>query len=68
MKLCYITRIKNLKGNIVSPSHNKTRRSFSINLHFKRVWSEANNSWSRRKVSSSGLRVLDKFTYRNRSV
>ncbi|KAH0998148.1 50S ribosomal protein L28 [Candidatus Tremblaya phenacola] len=67
MKLCYITRKKNLKGNLVSFSHNKTRRTFSINLHSKRVWSEVDNSWIRRKVSSSGLRFLDKNTYRKRN-
>ena len=47
-------------GNNVSHAHNKTRRKFLPNLHSRRFWVESEARWVRLKVSTSGLRVIDK--------
>lgn len=49
-----------MAGNNVSHAHNKTRRRFSPNLHFHRFWVETENRFVRLKVSSAGMRVIDK--------
>ena len=47
-------------GNNVSHAHNKTKRRFLPNLQYRRFWSEAENRWVRLRVSSAGLRTIDK--------
>lgn len=49
-----------MTGNNVSHAHNKTRRRFSPNLHFHRFWVESENRFVRLKLSSAGMRVIDK--------
>ena len=47
-------------GNNVSHAQNKTRRRFSPNLHSHRFWVESENRFVRLKVSSKGMRIIDK--------
>ena len=47
-------------GNNVSHAHNKTRRRFVPNLHQKRFWVEGEKRWVKLRVSSHGMRVIDK--------
>jgi len=47
-------------GNNVSHAHNKTKRRFLPNLQYRKFWSEAENRWVRLRVSSAGLRTIDK--------
>jgi len=49
-----------MAGNNVSHAHNKTRRRFLPNLHSRRFWVESENRWVRLRVSSHGMRVIDK--------
>ena len=49
-----------MRGNNVSHAHNKTRRKFLPNLHYRRFWVESENRWVRLRISNAGLRVIDK--------
>jgi len=49
-----------MTGNNVSHAQNKTRRRFSPNLHHHRFWVESENRFVRLKVSSKGMRIIDK--------
>ena len=47
-------------GNNVSHAHNKTKRRFLPNLHYRRFWVESENRFVRLRVSTAGLRMIDK--------
>jgi large subunit ribosomal protein L28 len=59
-KVCQVTGKRPMTGNNVSHAHNKTRRRFLPNLHYRRFWVESENRWVRLRVSHSGLRNIDK--------
>ncbi|HSH42372.1 MAG TPA: 50S ribosomal protein L28 [Arenicellales bacterium] len=59
-RVCQITGKRTTRGNNVSHAHNKTRRSFVPNLHYRRFWVESENRWVRLRVSNKGLRIIDK--------
>lgn len=59
-KICQVTGKSPMSGNNVSHAHNKTRRRFLPNLQNKRFWLEKENRFIRLKVSSKGLRIIDK--------
>ena len=59
-KVCQVTGKRPVAGNNVSHAHNKTRRRFLPNLHQHRFWVESENRWVRLKVSSNGMRIIDK--------
>jgi len=58
---CQVTGKKPMGGNHVSHANNRTRRVFLPNLHYRRFWVESENRWVRLRVSSAGLRRIDKF-------
>jgi len=60
-RVCQVTGKKPLKGNLVSHANNKTRRRFLPNLHYRRFWIETQNRWVRLRVSTAGLRKIDKL-------
>jgi large subunit ribosomal protein L28 len=47
-------------GNNVSHAQNKTKRRFLPNLHNKRFWVEKENRYVSLRVSSKGIRIIDK--------
>ena len=47
-------------GNNVSHANNKTKRRFLPNLHNRRFWVESEKRWVSLRVSSQGLRIIDK--------
>lgn len=47
-------------GNNVSHAQNKTRRRFLPNLHYHRFWVESESRYVKLRVSSKGMRVIDK--------
>jgi len=49
-----------MAGNNVSHAHRKTRRRFLPNLHTHRFWLESENRWVSLRVSSKGMRIIDK--------
>ena len=50
-----------MAGNNVSHANNKTKRRFLPNLHKRRFWVESENRWVKLRVSSKGLRIIDKL-------
>ena len=59
-RVCQVTGKRTVTGNNVSHAHNKTKRKFLPNLHHRKFWVESENRWVRLRVSTSGLRVIDK--------
>ena len=47
-------------GNRVSHSNIKTKRRFEPNLHHHRFWVESEKRFVRLRVSSKGMRIIDK--------
>ena len=60
-RVCQVTGKKSLKGNLVSHANNKTIRRFEPNLHYRRFWLESQSRWVRLRVSTAGLRRIDKL-------
>lgn len=59
-RVCQITGKRPMSGNNVSHAINKTRRRFLPNLHYHRFWVESENRFVRLRVSTKGMRVIDK--------
>lgn len=59
-RICQVTGKRPMAGNNVSHAHNKTRRRFLPNLHYRRFWVESENRWVRLRVSHHGIRIIDK--------
>lgn len=59
-KVCQITGKRPITGNNVSHANNRTRRRFLPNLHTHRFWVESENRFVRLRVSSKGMRIIDK--------
>ena len=59
-RVCMVTGKRPVAGNNVSHAHNKTRRRFLPNLHWHRFWVESENKFVRLRVSSKGMRIVDK--------
>ena len=59
-RVCQVTGKKVLSGNNVSHANNKTRRRWLPNLHERRFWVPSENRWISLRVSSHGLRTIDK--------
>lgn len=60
-KVCQVTGKGPVVGNNVSHSHRKTRRRFLPNLQSHRFWVEAENRFVKLRVSSKGMRTIDKI-------
>ena len=60
-KVCQVTGKKPIVGNHVSHSNIKTKRRFEPNLHYHRFWLESEKRFVRLRVSSHGLRIIDKL-------
>ena len=59
-KVCQITKKGVMSGNNVSHAQNKRRRRFLPNLHYHRFWVESEKRYVRLRVSSKGMRIVDK--------
>jgi len=60
-RVCQITGKRPMSGNNVSHANNRTRRRFLPNLHTQRFWVSSENRWVRLRVSTKGLRIIDKL-------
>jgi len=60
-RVCQVTGKRPVTGNNVSHAHNKTKRRFLPNLHVHRIWVEEWQRFVKLKVSSKGLRIIDKI-------
>lgn len=59
-RVCQITGKKPMVGNNVSHANNRTKRRFLPNLQYRRFFVESENRWVRLRISSAGLRIVDK--------
>jgi large subunit ribosomal protein L28 len=59
-RICQITGKKAMGGNKVSHSNIKTKRKFNPNLQTKRFYLPEENKWIIIKVSTAGLRNINK--------
>jgi large subunit ribosomal protein L28 len=59
-RVCQVTGTGPMSGNHVSHANNKTKRRFLPNLHSHRFWVESEQRWVKLRVSSKGLRTIDK--------
>ena len=60
-KVCQVTGKRPVTGNNVSHANNKTRRRFLPNLRYHRFWVDSEKRWVRLRVSSKGMRIIDKL-------
>ena len=60
-KVCAVTGKKPQYGNRVSHANNRTRRRFEPNLHEKRFWVPSENRFVKLKVSSRGIKTINKL-------
>ena len=59
-KVCQVTGKRPVTGHNVSHSNSKTKRRFEPNLHYHRFWVESEKRFVRLRVSSKGMRIIDK--------
>ena len=59
-KVCQVTGKRPVTGNNVSHAKNRTKRRFLPNLHSHRFWVESENRFVKLRVSSAGMRTIDK--------
>lgn len=59
-RVCQVTGKRPVTGNNVSHANNKTRRRFEPNLHWHRFWVESEKRYVRLRVSSNGMRIIDR--------
>ncbi|GMW07526.1 MAG: 50S ribosomal protein L28 [Gammaproteobacteria bacterium] len=60
-RVCQVTGKRPSYGNNVSHANNKTRRRWLPNLHTHRFWLESEKRFVRLRVSTRGLRTIDKL-------
>jgi large subunit ribosomal protein L28 len=60
-RVCQVTGKGPITGNNVSHANNKTRRRFLPNLHTQRFWLESERRFVKLRVSSKGMRIIDKL-------
>ena len=59
-KVCQVTGKRPMTGNNVSHANKKTKRRFLPNLHNHRFWVESEKRYVSLRVSSKGMRIIDK--------
>ncbi|MEY2700820.1 MAG: hypothetical protein RIQ52_1575 [Pseudomonadota bacterium] len=59
-RVCQVTGKRRIVGDNVSHANNKTKRLFNPNLHDHRFWVESEKRYVSLRISSNGLRTIDK--------
>ncbi|ROR99104.1 LSU ribosomal protein L28P [Sinobacterium caligoides] len=59
-KVCQVTGKRPVTGNNVSHAKNRTKRRFLPNLQSHRFWVESENRFVKLRISTKGMRVVDK--------
>ena len=59
-KVCQITGRKRMIGNNVAHSKLRTKHDFALNLKTKKFWSEAEQRFVTLKVTTKGMRIIEK--------
>ncbi len=60
-RVCQVTGKRPQSGNNVSHAKNRTRRRFLPNLHMHRFWVASEKRFVKLRVSSHGMRIIDKL-------
>ena len=60
-RVCQVTGKRPMTGNKVSHANNKTKRRFLPNIHFHKFWIEEENRYVTLRVSTRGMRIIDKL-------
>ena len=60
-RVCQVTGKSPMVGHLVSHANNKTKRRFMPNLQYRRFWVESENRWVRLRLTTAGLRTVDKL-------
>ena len=60
-QVCQVTKKRVMTGNNISHALNKTRRRFVPNLHFHRFWVESQKRFIKLRISTQGMRLIDKL-------
>ena len=64
-RICDVTGKKPMFGHNVSHAKNKTKRRFDVNLQKKRFWLSDEKRFVTLRVSTKGMRVIDKKGIKN---
>ena len=59
-RVCQVTGKRPVTGNNVSHANNKRKRRFLPNLHTHRFWVDSEKRFVTLRVSSKGMRIIDK--------
>lgn len=59
-RICQVTGKKPIVGNNRSHAKNATKRRFLPNLKFHRFWVESEGRFVRLRLTTKGMRVIDK--------
>ena len=59
-RVCQVTGKRPVTGNNRSHALNATKRRFLPNLHSHRFWVESEGRFVRLRVSTKGMRIIDK--------
>ena len=59
-RVCQVTGKAPTVGNHVSHANNKTKRRYLPNLQYRRFWVESEDRWVKMRLTSAGLRLIDK--------
>lgn len=59
-QVCQVTGKRPRVGNTVSHANKKAKRRFNINLQSKRFWLADEKRFIRMRVSTQGIRIIDK--------
>ena len=60
-RVCQVTGKRPTTGNNVSHANNKTKRRFLPNIQTHRFWVESEKRWVKLKISTKGMRIIDKL-------
>lgn len=59
-KVCMVTGKGTARGNHVAHCNKKMKRTFQTNVHWKRFWLADENRFITLRVSTRGMRTIDK--------
>ena len=59
-RICQITGKRAMRGNNVSHSKRRTKRTFDVNLFSRKFYYVEQDCWIRLRISAAGLRLINK--------
>ena len=59
-RVCQVTGKAPRTGHHVSHANNKTKRRYLPNLQYRRIWVESENRYVKMRLTTAGLRLIDK--------